>query len=135
MEIRILPARPEHLDEATDFVENMLESAGCPMKTMLQVRLAVEEIFINIASYAYPSGGGQAELRCELLPDPTRIRICFLDSGTAFDPLEKEDADTSEEALMGRVGGLGILLVKKTMDAVSYVRKDGKNILTMEKKL
>ena len=78
METRILPARPEFLDEATAFVEEMLESDGCPMKTVLQVRLAVEEIFINIASYAYPSGGGQAELRCELLPDPKRIRICFI---------------------------------------------------------
>ena len=135
METRILPARPEFLDEATAFVEEMLESDGCPMKTVLQVRLAVEEIFINIASYAYPSGGGQAELRCELLPDPKRIRICFLDSGQVFNPLEKEDADTSEEALMGREGGLGILLVKKTMDSVSYIRRNGCNVLTIEKKL
>lgn len=135
MERKIIPADPGYLEEATGFVEEQLEKRGCPMKTQLQIRLAVEEIFINIASYAYPPGGGTAELSCEFLPDPERIRICFKDSGIPFDPLAKEDADTSEEALMGREGGLGILLVKNTMDSVSYARRDGQNQLTVEKRI
>ena len=133
MEVRILPADIAHLEEAADFVEEMLEPTACPMRTRLQIRLAVEEIFVNIASYAYPGETGEAELSCELLPDPNRIRICFSDSGIPFDPLKKEDADTSEKGLLGREGGLGILLVKKTMDRVEYTRTDGKNRLSFEK--
>ena len=135
MEKRIIPARTENLEEATGFVERVLAQTACSPKTRLQIRLAVEEIFVNIAGYAYPAGGGEAELCCRLLPDPRRIRISFTDSGIPFDPLSREDADTSEEALMEREGGLGILLVKSTMDAVNYLRRDGKNILTIEKNL
>ncbi len=105
------------------------------MRTMLQLRLAVEEVFVNIASYAYEQGEGEAEIRCEILEDPLRVWIQFLDSGRPFDPLAREDADTSEEALMAREGGLGILLVKTTMDDVQYSYEDGKNILTIIKKL
>ena len=135
MEKRIIPAELGHLEEATGFVEELLKKYGCPQKTQLQIRLAVEEIFVNIASYAYPSGKGEAEILCGFLPDPERIRICISDSGIVFDPLAKEDADTSEEALMAREGGLGILLVKSMMDSVRYVRRDGRNVLTVEKRL
>ena len=135
MEKRIIAAKTENLEEATGFVEQVLARTGCSARTKLQIRLAVEEIFVNIADYAYPSGGGEAELCCRLLPDPDRIRISFTDSGIPFDPLSREDADTSEEALLEREGGLGILLVKRTMDAAEYIRRDGKNILTIEKKL
>ena len=135
MEKLIVPAGVGYLDEVTDFVEALLEEQGCPMKTQLQIRLAVEEVFVNIASYAYPDGPGEAEVCCEILPDPARIRIRFTDSGIPFNPLAREDADTSEEGLMGREGGLGILLVKKTMDEVVYGRTEGKNILTMTKQI
>ena len=135
MKKRILLADITYLDEVTEFVESELDQADCPMRTKLQIRLAVEEIFVNIASYAYPGTKGEVELLCELLPDPKKIRICFSDSGIPFNPLAKEDADTSEEALMGREGGLGILLVKKTMDKVEYARVEGKNQLTIEKRL
>ena len=116
-------------------MESVLETAACPMKTALRIRLAVEEIFVNIASYAYPGKKGQTELSCAILKDPNRVRVVFSDGGVPFNPLEKEDADTSEEALVGREGGLGILLVKNTMDSVDYVRRDGRNVLTMEKRL
>ena len=92
-------------------------------------------IFVNISSYAYDPSVGPAEVRCEVLEDPMRVIIQFLDGGKPFDPLAKEDADTSEEALMSRIGGLGILLVKETMDDVSYEYKDGQNILTILKNL
>jgi sigma-B regulation protein RsbU (phosphoserine phosphatase) len=128
-------AKTDELDTVTDFVEENLAPYDCPMRTLLQLRLAVEEIFVNIASYAYSPEVGEAEIRCEVLEDPLRVVIQFLDSGTPFDPLAKEDADTSQEALMSREGGLGILLVKNTMDDVQYSYEDGKNILTILKKL
>ena len=133
MERLSIPATLDHLDEATDFVERIMEGAGFSEERKLQLHLVVEEIFVNIASYAYPSGEGEAELCCELLSDPVRIRVSILDSGEPFDPLAREDADTSEEALLGREGGLGILLIKKLTDNVSYRRTDGKNELTVEK--
>ena len=120
MENLIVTAEVKNLDAVTDFVLQRPEIAACPKNTQLQLRLAVEEVFVNIASYAYDPSIGPAEVRCEVLDDPLRVVIQFLDHGKPFDPLAKEDADTSEEALMDRIGGLGILLVKETMDEVSY---------------
>lgn len=128
-----VPAKIDYLDEVTDFVDDVL--GDCEMKTGLQVRLAVEEVFVNIASYAYEPGEGEAKIECGLLDAPKRIIVRFSDSGKPFDPTAREDADTSEDALLGRVGGLGILLVKKNMDSVVYAYKDGKNTLTIEKTL
>ena len=105
------------------------------MSAQMQIELAVEEIFVNIASYAYDSEDGEAEVRCKVLEDPLRVVVQFLDSGKPFDPLAREDADTSEDALMGREGGLGIFLVKSTMDSVEYAYEGGKNILTIRKNL
>ena len=135
MESLTVTAVVENLDEVIAFVAKHLENYGCGHKTLMQIRLAVEEIFVNISSYAYDPSVGPAEVRCEVLEDPMRVIIQFLDGGKPFDPLAKEDADTSEEALMSRIGGLGILLVKETMDDVSYEYKDGQNILTILKNL
>ena len=135
MERMTTAAKTENLDAVVGFVEKQLEPFGCPMRTLLQLRLAIEEIFVNIASYAYAPGEGEAEVRCEVLEDPLRVVIQFLDGGRPFDPLAREDADPSEEALMSREGGLGILLVKNTMDDVQYSYEGGKNILTIVKKL
>ena len=135
MDNLIVTAEVKNLDAVTDFVLQRPEIAACPKNTQLQLRLAVEEVFVNIASYAYDPSIGPAEVRCEVLDDPLRVVIQFLDHGKPFDPLAKEDADTSEEGLMNRIGGLGILLVKETMDEVSYSYEEGKNILTILKKL
>ena len=135
MDSMTVKAQTDELDKVTDFVEEKLAPYECPMRTMLQLRLAIEEIFVNIASYAYSPEVGEAEIRCEVLKDPLRVVIQFLDSGQPFDPLAREDADTSEEALMSREGGLGILLVKNTMDDVQYTYENGKNILTIQKTL
>ena len=135
MDSMTVKATTDELDAVTDFVEDKLAPYECPMRTMLQLRLAIEEIFVNIASYAYSPGIGEAEVRCEVLHDPLRVVIQFLDSGQPFDPLAREEADTSEEALMSREGGLGILLVKNTMDDVRYSYENGKNSLTIQKAL
>lgn len=130
-----VPAKSEYVEEINAFVDAELEACDCPMLTQAEIELAIEEIFVNIASYAYHPAEGEAEVRCEILQDPLRVELQFLDSGRPYDPLAREDADTSVEALEEREGGLGILLVKKTMDDVSYVYENGKNILTIRKKL
>ncbi len=131
----IVPAKVDVLDTVCDFVEERLEPWGCTPHTLFQLRLAIEEIFVNIASYAYKPKEGNAEVRCQVREEPLQVEIQFLDSGVPFDPLAREDADTSQEGLMSREGGLGILLVKNTMDDVQYTYKDGKNILTIMKNL
>ena len=131
----IVPAKVDALDTVCDFVEERLEPWGCTPRTLFQLRLAIEEIFVNIASYAYKPKEGNAEVRCQVREEPLQVEIQFLDSGVPFDPLAREDADTSQEGLMSREGGLGNLLVKNTMDDVQYTYKDGKNILTIMKNL
>jgi len=130
-----VPAETDRLEEVTGFVIRELEGYDCPAKAQFELELAIEEIFVNIASYAYKPENGDAEIRCEVLRDPLRIMIQFLDGGRPYDPLAREDADTSRDALMAREGGLGILLIKKTMDDVQYAYENGKNILTILKKL
>ena len=135
MKTLTVPAKSENLDEILDFVNGELENAACSPEAQMQIELAIEEIFVNISSYAYSPGEGETEVRCAVLPDPPRAVIRFTDSGKPFNPLAAEEAGTSEEELLEREGGLGILLVKKIMDDVQYVYEDGKNSLTILKKL
>lgn len=130
-----VPATPEQLEVIQDFVTEHLEKYDCPMRAMMQIEIAVEEIFINIANYAYHPEVGEATVCCEVGQNPMEVVIQFLDHGKPFNPLEKEDADTSQDALLEREGGLGILMVKKSMDSVSYTYENGKNILTISKKI
>ena len=131
----LVDAVESSLDAVQDFIEEKLAAYGCEGKVMIQIRLAVEEIFVNIFSYAYNDGTGKAEVLCEMNGDPLSVTIQFLDSGKPFDPLAKEEVDTTGVHFMEAEGGFGIHLVKQTMDAVSYEYKDGKNILTIKKKL
>ena len=133
MEELNLPALRENLDQVMSFVEEHLEQAGCPAKTLLQVSMAVEEIFINIASYAYDPKVGPATIRVEVKEQPLCVIITFVDHGRPYDPLAREDPDVTLPAEQRQVGGLGIFLVKKTMDDIRYEYKDGSNILTITK--
>ena len=130
-----VPAELERLQTVQDFIAEELESRDCPMKAQFQIEVAVEEIFVNIVSYAYRPEVGEATIRCAVEEEPLQVTIQFLDHGKPFDPLAKEDADTSGEALEEREGGLGILMVKKSMDDVRYDYENGKNILTIRKRL
>ena len=130
-----VPAKTEYMPQVNGFIDTQLDALDCPTAAKIQIDLAVEEIFVNIASYAYGVEDGKAETRCEVQEDPVQVVIQFLDNGQPYDPLAREEADTSPEAIMGRVGGLGILLVKKTMDDVQYAYEGGRNILTIQKKL
>lgn len=125
----------KNLSTVQEFIAEELMQYDVSPKVQFQIDVAVEEIFINIASYSYENGVGQATINCEINQSPLSVVIQFLDNGVPFDPLAKEDADLSEEAILERVGGLGIYMVKNTMDGVSYTYEDGKNILTIEKHL
>ena len=118
-----------------EFVEEELEQYHCSQKALFQIEVAVEEIIVNIASYAGLSDDDNVEVRCEVLDNPLRVVLQFLDGGVPFDPLAKDDPDISPDALSGREGGLGIFLVKKLMDGVSYTYEGGKNTLTIQKHL
>ena len=128
-----VPAKPERLDEVTAFVDEFLEEKGCPLKVQMQIDLALEEIFINIASYAY--GGGEGDAGIAASEEDGEVTLVFSDTGAPYDPLAKPDPDVTLSADERPIGGLGIFLVKKTMDCVSYARKDGKNILTVKKRI
>ncbi len=124
----------ENLGEVSEWVEEMLNILDVPLKTQTQLLLAVEEIFVNIANYAYAPGIGECIIRMGYDIDTHTVRITFLDHGTPYNPLEKEDPKTNLSAEEREVGGLGIYLVKETMDKVQYTHNNHRNILTIEKK-
>ena len=125
----------ENLEVVQNFVSEELENQGCPMKVMMQIEIAVEEIYVNIVHYAYNPTVGEATIRCEVTDNPMQVIIQFLDSGVPFDPLAKKDADITLSAEEREIGGLGIFMVKQSMDEVNYEYKDGKNVLTIKKVL
>lgn len=131
----VVPAEMKELDRVQQFIAGQLETVECSQKAQFQIEIAVEEIFVNIVSYAYRPEIGDAMIRCEVDKENLQVIIEFQDHGKQFDPLEKKDADTSGEALLNREGGLGILMVKKSMDDISYRYENGKNILTIRKTL
>jgi anti-sigma regulatory factor (Ser/Thr protein kinase) len=98
-----------------------------------QLMICCDEIFTNIASYAYTDGNGSVTVTVEFVSETKSLRIIFSDSGIAFNPLEISEPDTSSALSERKVGGLGMFMVKKMMDSVEYCRQDGKNILTLTK--
>ncbi len=130
-----VPAVIGSLDKVTAFVNEQLESADCSMRTQMQIDVAVDEIFANIASYAYAPGTGVVKVRVEMLEAPAAIVITFIDTGRPFDPMAREDPDVTLSAEERQIGGLGIFLAKKTMDDMRYEFKNGQNILRIVKQL
>ncbi|MBQ9828358.1 MAG: anti-sigma factor antagonist [Lachnospiraceae bacterium] len=121
------------LPAVTEFVERHLEEADCPLKTLMQIDVAVEEIFINIASYAYPPGKGRVTVKVEAEKDPGSCTLTFIDSGKPFDPLDRDDPDVTLSAEDRDIGGLGVLMVKKSMDELDYKYENSCNILRIKK--
>ena len=130
-----IEAVEENLDRVTRFVEEKLEVTGCTPKDVMQIGIAVEEIFINIAKYAYAPDKGKATVRVEVSEDPVTVTITFIDHGKPYDPVAKEDPDITLSAEERKIGGLGIFMTKQLMDDVEYVYEGGKNILTLKKKI
>jgi anti-sigma regulatory factor (Ser/Thr protein kinase) len=130
-----LEAVNENLDEVQAFVDEHLEAADCPMKAQMQIDVAVEEIFVNIASYAYHPEKGNAMVRVEVSEEPVEVTITFIDHGMPYDPLAREDPDVTLPAEMRGTGGLGVFMTKKLMDDLAYEYVDGQNILTLKKNI
>lgn len=131
----IVEAKKENLQEVQTFIDEQLEEVDCPMSAQISINIAVEELFVNIASYAYEHGEGVAVVQVTVHEEPLSVEITFIDNGKQYDPLAKADPDTTLSAKERKKGGLGIFMVKKSMDNVSYEYKDGKNILTIKKNL
>ena len=131
----VIEAQRDKLNEVLEFLDEVLESSDCSVKIQMQMDIAVEEIFINIASYAYAPGTGQAEIMVDVDEEKKEISVRFTDSGIPYNPLEKEDPDVTLSAEERSIGGLGIYMVKKSMDDMIYSYEDGKNILTIIKKM
>ena len=130
-----IEAKTSNIEAVTDFVNEQLEALDCPMKAQMQIDIAIDELFGNIAHYAYNPEIGQATVRVEVVEDPLSVVITFIDNGVPYDPLAKADPDTTLSAEERDIGGLGIYMVKKSMDDIIYEYKDGQNILKIKKYL
>lgn len=128
-----IAATVENIEVVTDFVNQQLELLECPMKAQIQIDVAIDELFSNIAHYSYNPEVGQATVRVEVVENPLAVTITFIDNGIPYDPLAKEDPDLTLSAEERQIGGLGIYLVKKSMDEITYEYKDGQNILSIKK--
>ena len=128
-----LPAIIENVEKVTAFVNTELENLKCSVKTKAEIDMAIDEIFSNIANYAYDLAVGKATVQIEKQDNPRAIVITFIDEGKPFDPLKKKDPDITLSAEKRVIGGLGIFMVKKSMDDIKYEYKDNKNILTIKK--
>ncbi|MCR4813865.1 MAG: ATP-binding protein [Lachnospiraceae bacterium] len=130
-----IEAKVANLQDVLAFVDEQLEAHNCPMREQMQLDVAVEELFVNIASYAYNPEVGPATILVQTEGDPLSVIITFVDHGVPYDPLAKEDPDITLSADERQIGGLGIFMVKKSMDEVVYRYEDGKNILSIKKQI
>ena len=132
---KTFPAKAEVLNDVLGFVEETLEGFECPMKTKMAICVAIEEVFVNVAHYAYPDSDGNMTLHIGFDEENRYITFRMADKGIPFDPLKKPDPDVTLSAEEREIGGLGIFITKKTMDSLSYAYENGENILTMIKKI
>lgn len=125
----------ESIPVVTEFVDEQLEEYGCPAKAQAQINIAIDELLSNIARYAYQPDIGPATVQVEVVEDPLCVMITFIDHGVPYDPLAMADPDITLPAEERRIGGLGIYIVKKSMDEVTYEYKNGQNILRIRKNI
>ncbi len=128
-----IDATLENLQPVTEFVTAALKEKSCPMKILMQMELVVEEIFVNVASYAYQPNTGKVTIQKNFDTEPRALNLIFIDGGVPYNPLEHKDPDISLDAEEREIGGLGIFLIKKNVDAIAYERKNDKNILSVKK--
>ena len=126
-------AVPQNVDSVTGFVNAELNAAGCPPKTRAKIDVAIDEIFANVSSYAYAPATGLVTVQFSLEKEPRAAVISFIDRGIPYDPLMAAEPDTTLSADERKIGGLGIFIVKQTMDDMQYRYEDGRNILTIKK--
>ena len=125
----------ENIPVVIAFIDVELEALNCPVKTQMQIDVAIDELLSNIAHYAYPDGKGEVTVRFDYEEAMCTVSITLIDSGIPFDPLQKGDPDVTLSVEEREVGGLGIFMVKKTMDSMAYKHEEGFNILTIQKQM
>ncbi len=128
-------ASVENIEIVTEFVNGQLEELNCPIRAQMQIDVAIDELLGNIAHYAYHPEVGKATVRVEVEQNPLAVIITFMDGGVPYDPLQNNDPDITLSAGEREIGGLGIFLVKKSMDEISYEYKNGQNILRIKKQI
>jgi len=126
-----IPAKVGRLNDMLEFLGLAMDKAGVDSRQQKNVFISAEEIFVNISSYAYPHGDGDITVCMEISPE--NIFIEFIDRGVTYNPLDREDPDTTLSLEEREIGGLGIFMVKNLMDHMSYRHEDGRNILTIQK--
>lgn len=128
-------ATVQNMERVADFVDGQLEAMGCAKEVRIPIAIAVDELFANIAFYAYRTDTGSVIIRVERQGTPLRAVVTFIDTGIPYNPLDRKDPDTGLTVEERGIGGLGIYIVKKSMDNVTYEYKDGQNILKIEKRI
>ena len=130
----VLPNDIETIPQLNEFIDSVAEEVGLEMSLTMSLNLALEEAVVNVMEYAYPEGQ-KGNVEIEVTADQEWMTFVIMDTGIAFDPTMKEDADTTLSAEERPIGGLGIFLVRQLMDVIDYKRQDNKNVLTLRKKL
>ena len=130
----ILPNDIDTIPQLNEFIDSVAEEMGLDMSLTMSLNLAIEEAVVNVMDYAYPEGE-KGDVDIEVQADDEWLTFIISDKGVAFNPTTKEDADTTLSAEERPIGGLGIFLVRQLMDTIQYERTDGKNVLTLRKKL
>ena len=126
-------AETENLQKVLGFVGGYLDKISCQKKARMHIDIAVDDIFVNIAHYAYDKAGGNVTVNVEVTPE-TAV-ITFIDSGAPYDPLKKPGPDVTLPMEKRAIGGLGVFMAKKLMDELIYEYRNGQNILTMKKNI
>ena len=128
-----IESKPEYTDEVVAFVSNILREYNCCNGDLMTINVAVDELFGNISIYAYDGETGSVAIQVDVEKAPLTATISFIDKGKPFDPLGTDDPDTSSSLEQRKIGGLGIFIVKNSVDDIHYEYKDGQNILTIKK--
>ena len=131
----VIEAVIDNLEAVNLFVHKSIKQFEVSKRTLMQLDLVVEEIFVNIANYAYSPNTGSVKILIEAKEEPLTVSLTFIDSGVPYNPLEKSDPDVNLSADDRQIGGLGIFLTKNFVDDISYQFLDGRNILKIEKYL
>ena len=129
----VVPAERSEFAVLQQWLQSIAAELNMQERIKKQLMISCDEIFTNIASYAYPDGKGCVAVTIEFVSEIQCLRIIFSDSGAAFNPLEISEPDTGSALSERKIGGLGIFMVKKMMDSIEYCRQDGKNVLTLTK--
>ena len=135
MKTLTVKAKVHNLSRVLAFINKELDSAGCSKKSTFQIDVAVEELFVNIANYAYAPGSGDVTISITISGVPAVAEITLLDSGVPYDPVAKSDPDVTLDAEKRTIGGLGIFMVKQSMDEMLYERRDDLNLTTIRKRI